>query len=278
MWFLYAIISGVLFGLNSLVVRYYSKKHKDSLITSFYFSFLSAIILLPFFIYEAKISNTYVFWGGILLLGAILVLNNLLSFKAAQLVGPTATNTIFKIRLLWILIIGIWVFNEKITWINFLGMVMILVAALLIVDFKNWNSSKKGVLFLLITTITAATIAFLLKQMLTMSGVASLTFLIFLMPAIINAAVIPNFFKRAIKNFSNIKLLVLIALLGVLANFSLVKALSYDALAGIFFIMDASFIIILFGEYIWLKEKERILWKIASVILAIIGTVLIYIK
>ncbi len=276
MWFYYAIAAGIFFGVNSLVMRYYSKNHKDAEISSFYFSLFSAILMLPFFLSERQIADTYIFWGGILLLGVIIVINNIWTFRAAQLVGPSTTNTILKLRLIWILLIGIWLFDEQVTWINIAGMILIMAATLLIVDFRNWKSSKKGIFFLLLVTATSALIALLLKQLLSMSGVLSLTFLIFFIPAIINALIIPKFITRAIKQFANIKLLVWIAILGVLGNMALVKALSFDALASVYFIMDASFIIILFGENIWLKEKERMPWKIAAVILAILGTLLIY--
>jgi drug/metabolite transporter (DMT)-like permease len=276
MWFYYAIASGLFFGINSLVMRYYSKRHKDEGITSFYFSLLSAIIMLPLFLIERQISNTYVFWGGILLLGVIIVVNNLWAFKAAQLLGPSTINTILKLRLLWIVIIGFLFFNEKINWINILGMILILAATILIIDFRNWKTSKKGIILLLLVSIATAIIALFIKKMLGMAGVLSLTFLVFFVAAIINAMVIPKFIERAIKQFSSIKLIIVIAILGVLANTALIKALSYDVLASVFFIIDASFIVILFGENIWLKEKERILWKIAAVILAIVGTLLIY--
>ena len=277
MWFIFALIAGIFFAINSLIIRYYSKNNNDAMMTSFFFSFFSSIILLPFFIFEFKVTNSLIFWGGILLMGVILVISNMMSFKAAQLVDASTQNTVGKLRLLWMIIAGVIIFNEIITARIIIGMILILIAALLIIDYKKWNFSKKGILLIVLATITSTFYAILLKKVVDMSGVLTVTFLVCLFPAIINALVIPNFLNKIKKKIINLKLLIAIALVGVIANLALIKALSYEVLSGVYFIMDASLIVVLFGEHLVLKEKERIGWKIVAVLFAILGAILIHI-
>jgi drug/metabolite transporter (DMT)-like permease len=155
------------------------------------------------------------------------------------------------------------------------GMIIIFSASLLIIDYSKWKVSRKGIILIILATITSTIYAILLKKVIGMSGILSLTFLACLIPAIINAVIIPDFFNRAKKEFSNIKMLLIIAAVGVVANLAMIKALSYDVLSGVYFIMDASLVLIIFGEHFILKEKERLPWKIAAVILAIVGAILL---
>ncbi|MGV8169100.1 MAG: EamA family transporter [Candidatus Nanoarchaeia archaeon] len=276
MWFIFALIAGIFFALNSLVVRLYVKKNKDSWAMSFFFSAMCAAILLPFFIYEFEFTNTWYFWGTLLILSVIIVIHNAMSFKASSLLGASTQNTLYKLRLLWLVIMGVIVFNEVLTLKTIAGMVLIVAAALMIIDYGKWKVSRKGIILVLLCTITGMLLAVLTKKIVGMSGVLTLTFLVFFIPAIFNAAAMPNFVKRAKKEFSNIKLMLIIGVLAVIANLALIKALSYDVLSGVYFVIDAGLIVILFGERLFLKEKERLPWKIAAVILAIAGAVLIH--
>lgn len=275
MWFLFALIAGIFFALTSLLIRSYAKKNADAWLLSFYFSLFSAIILIPFFIYEFQFPLTIHFFGGVVLVSVFIILYNFLTFKAAQFLSASVNSTLSKFRLLWILLAGVFIFGEHIVAKNILGMVLIIVSFLLIIDFKNWTSSRKGVIFVVLGTFVYSISAIILKQLALLSGTLSLTFFIFALPVIINALVIPNFFDRAKKEFFNWKMLLGIAIVAVIGNLALVKALTYNALSGVYFVMSASLVLVLVGEYIFLKEQDRLIWKLVAVILAIVGTILI---
>jgi len=277
MWFIYALIAGVFFAINSLMIRHYARKNEDMWILSFYFSFIGSIISLPLFLYEFRVSYDWTFWGGILLIGVILVINNILGFKAARLLGATTQNVFGKLKLIWLLIAGIVVFGEVITLQKGIGMILIMAASLLILDYNNWKASKQGIILIILATFTSAIYGVLLKRVLGMSGVLTMIFLVAIVPAILNAIVIPDFWNRAKKEFINIKSLIAICIIGIIANLSMIKALSYNVLSGVYFIMDASLIIIIFGEHFILKEKERVIWKIIAAAFAIAGAILLQI-
>ncbi|MGV8162258.1 MAG: EamA family transporter [Candidatus Nanoarchaeia archaeon] len=275
MWFIFALIAGIFFAVTSLLTRAYAKKRKDAWIMSFYFSFLCALILLPFFIYEFKFVNTWVFWGGLLLMGGILVVNNLVWFKASQTIDASTQSTISKLRLLWIALAGFFIFNDVLNIKIIIGMGLILLASVLVLDFKQWKISRSGVILIIISTFTITIYAILLKKLIGSAGALTLTFLVCFIPAMMNAMVIPNFFTRAKKAFSSIKLILAMSVAGVVANLALIKALSYNSLSGVYFIMDASLIVVLVGEHFFMNEKSRLGWKIVAVILAIAGAILI---
>jgi drug/metabolite transporter (DMT)-like permease len=276
MWFTFALIAGIFFGINSLMVRHYFRKHHDEWIFSFYFSFILTMIILPFFLYSHKIPNTIAFWGGILLVGIVIVIGNVMGFAASKMIGATTQSVVSKLRLLWIVIVGVVLFSEVLTTKKILGMILITTATLLVIDYKNWKVSKKGIILILLATITATIYAVLLKKLLPVSDTITILFFAGLIPAILNASIIPDFFNRAKKEFANIRWIISICFMAAVANLAMVQALSYDVLSGVYFVMDASLIIIIFGEHFMLKEKERLIWKAAALCLAIIGAILIH--
>jgi multidrug transporter EmrE-like cation transporter len=54
----------------------------------------------------------------------------------------------FKLILLFtgLIITGIIIFNEVLTTKKIIGMILIIVASLLIIDYKKWTASKKGII------------------------------------------------------------------------------------------------------------------------------------
>jgi drug/metabolite transporter (DMT)-like permease len=278
MWFVYALIAGIFSAINSLLVRSYSKKHKDSLILSFCFSSIGALILLPaIIIMQPSIPMNPIFWGGIILISALVVIGNSLTFGASKYVGASTQNVINKLRLVGILICGIIIFSDTITVEKMIGMLFVITASLLIIDYKNWHASKKWIILLLINVCIGVIMAVLLKKLILMSEYILVAFLLFFVPALINATVIPNFIKRLKDKIPDIKPIILITILGVVFNLALIKALSYKELSGIYFVMEGAIILVVFGEHFILKEKERLGWKIAAIILAIAGAILLQI-
>ncbi len=278
MWFIFALISGVFFAINSLMMRRYAKEHEDMWIFSFSFSLFCSIILLPFFIYEFKLTNTAVFWGGVVLIGTVVVINNLMGFTASKLLGPSTQNIIGKFKLIWLVITGLILFSEVLTLTKIIGIILIISASLLVIDYKSWKVSRKGIILVFVGTLTSTLYAIIIKKLIVLSGPLTLTFLVFFIPMLLNAIVIPNFIKRVKKEYSkvsNIKALFFIGLAGSVANLALIKALSYSELSGVYLIMEASLIVIIFGEHFVLKEKERVLLKALAVCLAIVGALLV---
>jgi drug/metabolite transporter (DMT)-like permease len=283
MWFILALIAGIFFAINSLMIRYYFKKHHDEWIFSFFFSFGIMLLFLPFFIYYVSnfgvsIKDIY-FWIGMLLIGIMLVINNILGFKASKIIGATTQNVVGKLKLLWIIIAGLVIFNEVITIQKIIGMILIICASFLIIDYSNWKASRKGIIFIIVAGIASAIYGVLLKETLLISNIITVSFFACVIPAIFNALLTPNFFnsaKKVITNKQKVMWIASICCVGGIANIAMIKALSYDVLAGVYFVMDASLIVIIFGEHFLLKERERLWWKASALVLAIIGAILIH--
>jgi drug/metabolite transporter (DMT)-like permease len=276
MWFIYALIAGVFFAINSLMIRQHFRKNEDQWVFSFYFSFIIGLCFLPLLLTNFSLPTNINFWVLTLLICVTLLVGNLMSFTAAKTIGATTANVVGKLRLLWLIIVGIFLFNESMNLQKIIGMILILSASFLIIDYSKWKVSRKGVILIILTTVTSTIYAILLKKIIATTDIFHILFIGCMIQAALNALITPNFFQRAKNEFKNIKWLIMIGVIGAIANFAIVKALSYDVLSGAYFVMDASLVILIFGEHFILKEKERLWWKASALILAIIGAILIH--
>lgn len=275
MWLVLAIFSGVIMALNKLLIRSYSKSTNDSWILSFYFSLIGSIVLLPLFIFEFDISFAPFTWTLVLLIGIILVANNLFSMSCYKYLGATSVSVLSKLKLPLVLVFSVIFFNESFTMYKVLGLILVLVSSLIVVDFSKWKTTKKGVMYVLLAILTTSLFSVIAKRLTDDFGVYSLTFFVFLVPAFLNVFVMPDFFNRVKKYKSNIKLILLIGFLGAISNIALIKSYSIGNLSNIQFILEASIVITITGEYLFLEERERPLLKILAIILAVAGVLIL---
>jgi drug/metabolite transporter (DMT)-like permease len=134
-----------------------------------------------------------------------------------------------------------------------------------------------GIYLVLAATLFNAGVIVLTKHLLGSFNVASLTFFATYLPVtILMLLITPRVVPRITKMFREDKWTVAAACaLGALTNLALNAALSLHDAASVVVINEAFLVLILVGEHVLLKEKERTWTKVASVILAIIGAIFI---
>lgn len=130
---------------------------------------------------------------------------------------------------------------------------------------------------MLISTLFASAIIVLSKHLLGSFNAVSLTFFATFLPAtIINFALMPSARTRIKKLFrSDWRVVLLACSFGAFANLALNQALYLHEASSVVIISEVFLVLVLAGEHILLKEKEQILIKLLSVLLAISGAVLI---
>lgn len=182
-----------------------------------------------------------------------------------------------KLRLVWILLLGIWLLNDQFSLEKLIGTLLVMSAGIVIVRHIKRPFSMSAVLLVLLSTVFGAAIIILTKYLLHDFNVASLTFFVTFLPAvIINYLIMPRANKRIKGLFKSDWKIVLAACgLGALANLALNQALSLHDATSVIVIGEAFLLLILVGEHILLKEKESGWVKLASVVLAVAGAILI---
>ncbi len=277
MWLFFAFLSGVMFTGESLISRHVLRGGKDAWAFSFYFSLIGAIVSFPFMLANPKIPHTLTPWLLAALVGILIVCNNLLMFKTFNYLEASLSGALLKFKLVWIFMLSVIFLGTPFSWDKLLGTLLATSAGVVIIHNIRRPKSLTGVAYVVSATLFNAAVIILFKYLLTYFSPASLTFYpTFLLPALINLALMPNArarIKRIYKEDG--KMLTFACALGAFANLALNKSLSLGEATSVLVIIEAFLVVTLVGEHIFLKEKEQVWVKIAAVALATAGAILI---
>jgi len=277
MWLLFALLSGLFNTGSSLITRHVLKKDKnDAWAFSFFFSAIGALVSLPFMLTNIKIGMTITPWLIMLLVGLLIVTQNFLYMASAKYVAPSISGSITKFRLVWVMIIGIIILHESSSPLKIAGTLLTVFSGIIVI--KNFSKPKdiRGIIYSLGATIFYATVIILYKFLFSSFNSQSLTFFIFLIPALINLVIMPNAIKRIrglIK--SNYKSVIAACIFGALANLAMNQALSIGEAGKVLVLIESFLVVTLIGEHLVLKEKKNLLTKVIAVISATAGAILI---
>jgi drug/metabolite transporter (DMT)-like permease len=275
-WLIFVIAAGIFSAASNLISRYLLKGNKDSWAFSFFYSGIGAIISLPFMIWNFKMATTVGPWLLMLLVGVLIVLNNYLNFKSLRFIEPSVQGSILKMRLVWAFILGIIFLAEPFSWNKLLGTVVIILAGIIIAWKKRDSQSIQGIILAFVSTIVYSTVLLFYKQLFKDFNTASLTFLIFFIPAVLNLLVMPNSFKRIKETFQiNPRGIIVACALGGFTNLAFNQAVSLGQISVVPAIAEAFLLLVLVGEHFILKEKQHLQVKIIAVVLAVLGALLI---
>lgn len=277
MWLIYALVSGAFFTGESLITRHVLRQGKDAWAFSFYFSLIGAIVTFPFFLASPKLPHTLMPWLLAIVVALLLVGNNLLMFKTFNVLEASLSGAILKFKLVWIFIFSIIFLGTPFSWQKMIGTILATCAGIVIIHNIRKPKTVSGVSYALTATVFNAALIILLKYLLGWFSPASLTFIpTFLLPAILNFALMPNAKQRVIKIYKEDgRMLTLACSLGAFANLALNKSLALGEATSVLVVIEAFLVLTLVGEHIFLKEKEHAWVKITAVVLATGGAILI---
>jgi drug/metabolite transporter (DMT)-like permease len=277
MWLLLALLAGAFFTGESLIQRFLMRQQKDAWAFAFFYSLIGAIVALPFMLAAPKIPSQPHVWLLVMLLGLLIVGNNLLLFRSSNFIEASMTGALMKLRLAWIFIFSILFIAGTFSWPKLLGTILAIAAGVIIIHNFKRPKSATGIYLVLGATLFNAGIIVLTKYLLGAFNVGSLTFFATYLPATVLIFLItPRVIPRITKMFREDKWAVVAAcVLGALTNLALNAALSLHDATGVIVINEVFLILVLVGEHVLLKEKEQVWTKLVSVGLAIAGAVLI---
>lgn len=276
MWFIFSALAGVLYTSESLLQRHFLRKQKDAWAFSFFYSLVGTIISFPFMLASPVLPHSIWPWLGALLVGLLIVGNNLLLFKAANHIEASMIGTLFKLKFVWIFILSILLLGDTFEWTKLGGVVLTILAGLVIIHRFKRPTLNSGASFVLMATVFNALIIIASKYLLDYFNVPSLTFFASFLPALLlNFILMPRASLRIKRMFvMDGKVVFGICAIGAIANLVLNQALSLHDPTSVIIISEVFLVLILAGEHIVLKEKERLWIKLASIVLAISGAIL----
>lgn len=277
MWLIFAITAGFLYTGSNLITRHILKKEKnDTWAFSFYFSAVGALVALPFMLTNIKVPTNLSSWFLMLLVGILIVIQNLFNFASAKYLPPSISGSITKFRLIWVMLLGIIILEESSSFLKIIGTLLTVISGIIVMKKFSKPRDLKGIYYALAATIFYAVVIILYKFLFAFFNSQSLTFFIFFIPMLINLIIMPNSIKRVARlATTDFKTVFISCFLGGLANLAMNEGLLLGEASKVLVLIESFLIVSLIGEHIFLKEKENLVTKIIAVILATFGAVLI---
>lgn len=277
MWFIFSALAGLLYTGEGLLQRHFLRKQKDAWAFSFYYSLVGTAVSLPFMLASPVLPRTVGPWIGALLVGLLIVGNNLLLFKAANHINASVIGTLLKLKFVWIFALSILLLGTAFEWTKFAGVVLTIAAGLIIIHRFRRPTPGSGVLLVLVATVLNALVIIASKYLLDYFNVPSLTFFATFLPALLlNFILMPKATSRIKGMFkADWKTVFGICAVGSAANLALNQALSLHDATSVIIISEVFLVLVLAGEHLVLKEKEQLWIKLGSVVLAIAGAAMI---
>lgn len=252
MWFIFSALAGLLYTGEGLLQRHFLRKQKDAWAFSFFYSLVGTIVSLPFMLASPVIPTSIGPWLGALLVGLLIVGNNLLLFKAANHIEASVIGTLFKLKFVWIFALSIIFLNNTFEWTKLWGVVLTIAAGLVIMHrFKRPNDNA-GVSLVLMATVLNALVIIASKYLLDYFNAPSLTFFAFFLPALLlNFILMPRATARIGGMFkADWKVVFGICAVGAMANLALNQALSLHDPTSVMIISEVFLVLILAGEHL----------------------------
>lgn len=277
MWLIFAALAGLLSTSEALLQRHFLRQQKDAWAFSFFYSLVGTLVSFPFMLAMPVVPHSLGPWLGAILVGLLIVGNNLLLFKAANHIEASVIGTLFKLKFVWIFALSILLLGTTFEWTKLGGVVLTITAGLVIMHRFRKLTLNSGVSLILMATILNALVIVASKYLLTYFNAPSFTFFAFFLPALIfNFILMPRATTRIKTMFAaDRKIVLVICAIGSLSNLILNQALALHDPTSVIIISELFLILILTGEHMVLKEKEQLWIKLGGIVLAIAGAILI---
>lgn len=277
MWFLFSGLAGILYTAEGLLQRHFLRQQKDAWAFSFFYSLVGTIVSLPFMLANPQLPSTPLPWVMAVVVGLLIVGNNLLLFKAANHIEASLSGTLLKLKFVWIFVLSMWLLGYAFTLPKFVGVILTIAAGLILVRHFKKPESSYGITLVILATIFNALVIIASKYLLDYFNAPSLTFFATFLPALIlNFILMPRAVHRIRSMFKvDWKVVFGICAVGALANLALNTALSLHEPTGVIVVSEVFLVMVLAGEHLFLKEKKYLWVKLASIVLAILGAILI---
>lgn len=276
MWFLFAILSGFFFASLNLIERHLLESDEsDPLAFSFFFSFLSMLLLIPFVLFDPQFSSEFLPWLLVIIVSALLSANNFLNFTGIKYASASIVGTIGKFKIVWVFVLGLLLAQEVWSPYKGLGIFLTVLAGVVLVAKLNMGASLKGIIFAFVSTFFGAMALVIYTPLLKEFNVTTLTFLIFAFPAGINFIAMKGRIFRVQRQYNAYSWrLLIVSVFGVLGNIFIVAAINLGEASRVLVVVEFLFILVLLGEHYVLKDKTQVLRKGIAATFATIGAIL----
>lgn len=277
-WFILSLFAGLLFAASRVVARSVLRSQGNALAFTSVHDFIAGLILVPFFFWHFRLPDQAVTWLYFLGIVIFAFLCDWLAFLALKHIDVSLYQIVNQVRHIFVLFGGLLLFQEAITWIKVIAVVMITLGVAIAVSEKARLTLNQGVILSIISTLFAV-IAFLFAKLtvrdFSETTAASLELMLIGLIAF-------SFLKfRPSRLVAELRLqkwgLIVSGLLFGGFEASLFAALRLGEASRVIPVTQSSVIFALLAGIIILRERSRLAQKIAGAFLTGLGIIIMYV-
>lgn len=270
-WLLLASGGGLSSSAFNYLNRYTLKDGGDSSCAAWWFELLRVFIFLPLLFFDYAIIVSYKTLVIAILLGVVEFMSIYLHMKMHRLNELSISSVIQRLKFAWVPIIAFLLLGEKLSMLNYTGMVIIFIGLTVVVPIRKLGSSQ-AIKIAVLTSLVQSILAVIMKIASDYLSTPAIPIVMGLPSLILFPALVSDF-KRRSKNFwkANTTPLVGMAIMSVASLYLFVTALRIgdtSRVTGVYYAM--MFTSVLAGIFL-LKEKENVYRKIFGSLIILSG-------
>ncbi|MBU1148736.1 DMT family transporter [Patescibacteria group bacterium] len=277
-WFTFALLAGFFFAASRVASRVLLRKHGNALAFTAIHDFMAGLFLVPFIfsgLHWPTQSITWLYFAGIVIFA---FLADWLAFVALKIIDVSLNQIINQIRHVLILVGGLIIFSEAITWAKVIAVVLIIIGVFIALFEKSKIKINKGIILSALSTLTAVIAFHFAKATVAdFSETATASFELMLI-GVLSFGLL-RFNPRKISQ--EIKLhkwgIVISGILFGAFEALLFFALKLGEASRVIPVTQSALIFALLAGVLFLGERSRLLQKILGTGLIVVGIIIIYI-
>jgi drug/metabolite transporter (DMT)-like permease len=276
MWLIAAIITTLCFGTNNAIFKWSTGKGYSKVNIQFFFYFIAFILTLFYGMASDNLDFqiTTIVLGG--LIGVLNTNGNIQMSKAFEKGPASLTSPIISANAIFPVLSAGLLFHEKISTLQWSGILLILVSAVVIQYTPNQlkiNTNYSSWLFRVALAFLSFGVLGVLMKLSSILHMSSLNILISMYGGGSAYLFILNIRGREKIRVSEVKTGALVGILSVAGFSSYFFALETGVASIVFPVISLNCLIVVFAGYILFKEKLR-LYQVVGVLSALLGIVL----
>ena len=240
-----------------------------------FYNVAGGMLLIPAISPPQLLSISSAAWLLLLLASTLWLICDSLNLEALKHLSAADSDIFNTLRIVLLALIGVILFKDSLSASAILGIMIIIGAMLLNVDFSVLEFNK-GTALALTATVFAAFAITIDKILLSMIEPALVVFFGFLIPGILLALRRPAEVRHVLPCLRSIGAPLLIApILGVIRYHCMVHAYSLGQLSSVTMILQATVFLVFLLELVVMKEKSRLHRRCCSSLGCVVGAVLV---
>ncbi len=274
-WLLWAVLSAICTALERAANRF-SLANRSRYVDYMLAYNIGAILFVTFAgsLEGFQLPNNATQVGWLAVSGLLWFFGCVYSFKADQSAEVSLTALVSQMKLLFMFVAGVWIFNETISFSKFLGVILVLIG--LIVRLQVRGSFNRGTVFKTLAVIITSGATLIDKSLSQSVSAGTLAIGGYLLPLVFTVIMARKHLSSFVDYCQKEKLRpLLIGVLSGIAHFALIKAFTGGPLSVVIPIYYLHIVFVFMIGILFLNERQHLKRKVLAALFVVAGAIII---